>query len=327
MDLDQYFEEIVAKVNATMDSFLHGDTRELYEASRYLISAGGKRLRPLVVVLSSDLLGGERHRAILAGAAVEVLHNFTLIHDDIMDQDTTRRGIPTVHVKWGIPTAILAGDLLHAKAFQILTESIKGLSGDVAYKVLDCFSRSVIVVSEGQAMDMEFEKRWDIKEKDYLEMIRRKTAQLFACSAYLGGVLAGGNQEEVNNLYEFGEKMGIAFQIVDDILGITADEKELGKPLYSDIREAKKTLLVIKSLERANSEERKIIMEGLGSNDMSKLKATASLITGLSLDYAYELARKYHEEALAHLSRVTPRNENAVKGLRSIADIVIKRRK
>lgn len=249
MGLDEDFEEIVAKVNKTMNDFLQGDAKELYEASRYLIQAGGKRLRPLVVVLSSKLLGGDIERAILAGSAVEILHNFTLIHDDIMDQDTTRRGIPTVHVKWGIPIAILAGDLLHAKAFQLIGESIRGLDGNTAFKVLDCFSRSVIIVSEGQAMDMEFEKRWDIKETEYIEMIRRKTAQLFACSAYLGGALAGGKEEELGKLFVYGEKMGIAFQIVDDILGITADEKELGKPLYSDIREGKKTILVIKARE------------------------------------------------------------------------------
>ncbi|MEL9969285.1 MAG: geranylgeranyl diphosphate synthase [Metallosphaera sp.] len=327
MELEKYLGEVITQVNETIDKYIQGDVPELYEASRYLLKAGGKRLRPLMVVLSSELLGGSRDRAILAGAAIEVLHNFTLIHDDIMDQDTTRRGLPTVHVKWGIPTAILAGDLLHAKAFELITESIKGLPIDLAYRALNCFSRSIVIVSEGQAMDMEFERRWDVTESLYLEMIRKKTAQLFACSAHLGGLLANGTNEEVNSLYDFGEKIGIAFQIMDDILGITADEKELGKPLYSDIREGKKTILLIKALERANEHQRKTIMNGMGSSDVSTLSSVASLLSELSLDYSQQLVRKYYENALRSLSKVRSRNQLALDGLRAIADLIITRRK
>ncbi|QKQ99722.1 polyprenyl synthetase family protein [Metallosphaera tengchongensis] len=327
MGLKEYFEDIATKVNSVMLSFLQGNIQELYGASRYLIEAGGKRLRPIMVVLAADILGGDQTRALLAGAAVEVLHNFTLIHDDIMDQDALRRGLPTVHVKWGVPTAILAGDLLHAKAFEILTESVKGLDSDRIYKAFSCFSKSVIIVSEGQAMDMDFEKRWDVKEEEYIEMIRKKTAQLFACSAYLGGLVAGGSEENLRNLYEYGENIGIAFQIVDDILGLTADEKELGKPVFSDIREGKKTILVIRALEVANKKEREVILEGLGSNDPVKIKETAQVLSSISLTYAQSLASHYYNKALSALNSVEAKNTKALEGLKEIADLVIKRRK
>ncbi len=327
MNIDQYFNDIVSNVDKEIFSYLNGDTKDLYDASLYLLKAGGKRLRPLILVSSSDLVGGERSRAYKAGAAVEVLHNFTLIHDDIMDQDTLRRGKPTVHVVWGIPTAILAGDLLHAKAFEILTDALKGLDGERYFWALSTFSKSVIIVSEGQAMDMEFEKRAQVTEGEYVEMIKRKTAQLFACSSALGGIIGGADKDTVDKLYSFGMNLGISFQIVDDILGLTADEKELGKPLYSDVREGKKTILVIKALERASDLERKTILEGLGSKDPEKVRAAAEAIKSLSLDYAYDLAEHYLDNALKSLESVESKNEIAGMALKYLAEFTVKRRK
>ncbi|MBP1357836.1 MAG: polyprenyl synthetase family protein, partial [Sulfolobus sp.] len=270
LEIDNYIKEVTENVNRIMEEEINGYTKELYEASKYLIRTGGKRLRPSVLVSSLDIVGGERLRGYYGGAAVEVLHTFTLIHDDIMDQDTFRRGVPTVHVKYGIPMAILAGDLLHAEAFRLLNIASKGLESERVHKIFDMFSSAIIMISEGQAMDMSFENRWDVTEKEYLEMIKRKTAYLFAASSGLGALLGGGKDKEVNSLFNYGINMGISFQIIDDILGLTANEKELGKPVFSDIREGKKTILVIKTLSEAPEDERKIVLQNLGNKNSSR---------------------------------------------------------
>ena len=329
MSFENYFNEIIANVNKKIEEYIKGDVKELYEASYYLFSAGGKRLRPLILVASSDLLGGERERAYLAGAAVEVLHTFTLIHDDIMDQDTLRRGMPTVHVKWGIPMAILAGDLLHAKAFQLLNDAFKGAESERITKAFSIFVNSIIIISEGQALDMQFENRKDVSEEEYLDMIRRKTAMLFSASASLGGLVAGGGEKEVNALSQYGLNLGISFQIVDDILGLIADEKELGKPIYSDIREGKKTILVIKALKEANDEEKKIIERTLGNRNATReeLSKCAEIIKKYALEYAYDLADKYRDKALEALYSINWKNDEAGKALKYLAEFTVKRRK
>jgi len=329
MSFENYFNEIVANVNKKIEEYIKGNIKDLYDASYYLFSAGGKRLRPLILVASSDLLGGERDRAYLAGAAVEVLHTFTLIHDDIMDQDTTRRGMPTVHVKWGIPMAILAGDLLHAKAFQLLNDAFKGTPSERITKAFSIFTNSIIVVSEGQALDMQFEDRKYVSEKEYLDMIMRKTAMLFSTSASLGGLIAGGNEKDVEALSQYGLNLGISFQIIDDILGLTADEKELGKPLFSDIREGKKTILVIKAFKEANDEEKKIMDKTLGNRNATKeeLSTCAEIIKKYSLEYAYDLADQYRNKALEALQSISWKNDEAGKALKYLAEFTVKRRK
>ncbi len=326
MEIDNYFDEIIKSVNEEIEKHIKGEPKELYDSSIYLLRAGGKRLRPLITVASSDLFSGDRKRAYKAAAAVEILHNFTLIHDDIMDEDTLRRGMPTVHVKWGVPMAILAGDLLHAKAFEVLSEALQGLDSSRFYMGISEFSKSVIIIAEGQAMDMEFENRQDITEEEYLDMIKRKTAQLFSCSAFLGGLVANAKDKDLELLKEFGLNLGIAFQVIDDILGLTADEKELGKPIYSDIREGKKTILVIRALKYASEKERRIIMEGLGSKDQEKIIKSAEIVKSLSLDYAYDIAEKYYEKSINILSSIGG-NELPGKALKYLAEFTIKRRK
>lgn len=327
MELNEYFDEIIKNVNQEINNYIRGNVRDLYDASLYLFTAGGKRLRPLFLVASSDLFKGDRKRAYKAAAAVEILHNFTLIHDDIMDQDTLRRGMPTVHVKWGVPLAILAGDLLHAKAFEALIDALKDLDSETIYRGISEFSRSVIIIAEGQALDMSFETRDNVTEEEYIDMITKKTAQLFSCSTYLGGLVAGANDNELQLLKEFGINTGIAFQIIDDILGLTADEKELGKPIYSDIREGKKTILVIHALMKAGDEERRIIKEGLGSKDFSKVKGAAELIKQLSLEYAYSRAKYYMDKAIENLNKINSNNEIAGKALNYLVKFTVERRK
>jgi geranylgeranyl diphosphate synthase type I len=327
--LDDYFNDIISSVNKVIEDYIKGDIKELYEASCYLFKAGGKRLRPLILVSSSDLVGGERERAYLAGAAVEVLHTFTLIHDDIMDQDTLRRGMPTVHVRFGIPMAILAGDLLHAKAFQILNDSVKGLPSEKITKAFQIFTESIIIISEGQTLDMQFEGRNDVSEDEYMDMIAKKTAKLFSASAALGGLIGGGDYKEVESLGKYGLYLGIAFQIIDDILGLTSTEEELGKPIYSDIREGKKTILVIKALKEAKEDERKIILMTLGNRKATReeLSRAADIIRSYSLNYAYDLADRYYAMAIEALRSVRWRNEIAGKALNYLAEFTIKRRK
>lgn len=329
MSFDNYFNEIIENVNKTIEKYIQGDVERLYESSYYLFKAGGKRLRPLILVASSDLVGGERQRAYLAGSAVEVLHTFTLIHDDIMDQDTTRRGMPTVHVKYGVPMAILAGDLLHAKAFEILNDAFKGMNSERISKAFEIFTKAIIIISEGQALDMSFEERETVSEEEYLDMITRKTAMLFSSSASLGGLIGTEDERTLNLLRDYGLNLGIAFQIVDDILGLIADEKELGKPVFSDIREGKKTILVIKALKEASQEERRIIKNTLGNKNASKeeLSQCAEIIKKYSLDYAYNLAEKYIQNAIESLEKIDWKNEEAGKVLKYLAEFTVKRRK
>ncbi|AAY79519.1 geranylgeranyl diphosphate synthase [Sulfolobus acidocaldarius] len=326
---DNYFNEIVNSVNDIIKSYISGDVPKLYEASYHLFTSGGKRLRPLILTISSDLFGGQRERAYYAGAAIEVLHTFTLVHDDIMDQDNIRRGLPTVHVKYGLPLAILAGDLLHAKAFQLLTQALRGLPSETIIKAFDIFTRSIIIISEGQAVDMEFEDRIDIKEQEYLDMISRKTAALFSASSSIGALIAGANDNDVRLMSDFGTNLGIAFQIVDDILGLTADEKELGKPVFSDIREGKKTILVIKTLELCKEDEKKIVLKALGNKSASKeeLMSSADIIKKYSLDYAYNLAEKYYKNAIDSLNQVSSKSDIPGKALKYLAEFTIRRRK
>ena len=326
---ESYVNEVIEQVNKTIRAYISCAVNKLCEASYHLFTGGGKRLRPLILVASSDLLGGDRERAIKAGSAVEILHNFTLVHDDIMDNDTLRRGLPTVHVKYGVPMAILAGDLLHAISFKALNDALQGMDSKRVTWAFDLFVRGIITISEGQAMDMEFEEREKVSEEEYLDMIYRKTAALFMVSAGLGGIVAGGSEDEVNALMDYGRNLGLAFQIVDDILGLTADEKELGKPVYSDIREGKKTILVIKTFERASSEELKVLKSVLGNRNASKeeLSRAAEIIKAHSLEYAYSLAKKYKEEAVKALDRVKSRNDLARKTLLDLAELTVVRRK
>ncbi len=330
--LQDYFNDVVDQVNKTIEKYLSSapsGTTSLYDASRHLFSSGGKRLRPLILVSSCDYLGGDHSRAVLAGSAIETLHTFTLIHDDIMDHDSLRRGIPTVHVKWGEPMAILAGDLLHAKAFEMLNDSLKGVDEKLHYEVMKTFVNSIIVVSEGQAMDMEFESKNDVTEEDYLEMVKKKTAYLIAASSKIGSLIGGADPEVVEKFFRFGINLGIAFQIVDDIIGITSDEAELGKPLFSDIREGKRTLLIIKTLKEAQPKEVKLLKEVLGNRNASaeQLREVSEIIKKYSLEYAYSLAEEYKSRALSSLEGIQPSNQEASEVLKFISEFTLKRKK
>jgi len=323
-----YAKHVASEVDKAINEIIKGGPQELYEASYHLIKAGGKRLRPLALVLSGRMFGLEERVGILAGASVEILHNFTLVHDDIMDKDAFRRGVPTVHTIYGEDMAILAGDLLFAKAFEALGRLSGLVSADRLVNAFKELTWAAVTVAEGQALDMEFERRWDVTLDEYLSMVYKKTAALFKSSLVIGALLAGAPQNEIANLEKFAEGVGIAFQIRDDVLGLVADESILGKPVYSDLREGKKTILVIHALSRLDPEGRRKLMSTLGRRDSSveELSSLAELIksTG-AVEFANSLADKYLEEGLEALSRVKPVDQEAKDLLRDLAMFVTAR--
>jgi geranylgeranyl diphosphate synthase type I len=304
------------------------EPKELYRASRQIIDAGGKRLRPFLVLKSCKLVKGNEEDAIPTAAALELLHTFTLVHDDIMDQDEKRRGVPSVHTQWGIPIAIVAGDLLFAKVYEAITEytDTKRVKPKRILQVIQELSEATIVLCEGQTSDMLFETQETVSEKEYLEMIKGKTAALFETSARCGGLLGGANKRQVKRLGDFGHYSGIAFQIIDDILALTADEKVLKKPVGNDIREGKRTLMIVYALKKATKSQKQKILGTLGNQNASaeQINETIELIDSLgAIDYAKKLAEKYIKKAKDALSTFPDCEDK--EDLISLSDLIFDR--
>ena len=237
---------------------------QLYDATRWYPDAGGKRLRPVMSLLACEAAGGRDEDAMPLALAIELVHNFSLVHDDIMDRDATRRGRATVHTKWDEPTAILAGDVLFARAFEVLARVPDAVAHHEASLMLGAAIRKLC---EGQAMDMLFERRDDVTPAEYVDMIRGKTAVLFEAACHGGALCA--DRRHVAELTRFGEAFGMAFQIADDLLDVTADSKTLGKPWGSDVRAGKRTLLVLETLARANAADLREFRAVLGKKTAS----------------------------------------------------------
>lgn len=254
------FEKKYQRYKALIDQKIRSCIRKndpvsLYDPMKYVLSAGGKRIRPLLIVLSCEAVGGSMNEAVNAAVAIEVLHNFTLVHDDIMDNAESRRGRATVHMRWDTNVAILVGDELVALAYR---ELLRTRSRAIA-QVADVFTEGVVEVCEGQAYDKEFEVMRDVSVEDYLLMIAKKTGKLFSVSSEIGALIGGGTEREIKALRSFGTYIGRAFQIQDDLLDVVADEKEFGKTIGGDIVEGKKTFLLIHALERAQGKDKKLI--------------------------------------------------------------------
>jgi geranylgeranyl diphosphate synthase type I len=308
---------------------LKGEPEVIYQASSHLLRGGGKRLRPLILLAFSSLLGGNIEWSLPLAAGIELFHNFTLIHDDIMDEDEYRRGLKTVHVIWGIPLAILAGDLLFSKAFEKFSKA--NIDSGLLVKALKVFVDASIMVSEGQALDIIYSSKplGELREKDYLNVIIKKTAYLFSASSKIGAIIATGNEEEISRAELYGLNLGIAFQIRDDIIGLTESSEITGKPQYSDLREGKRTILIIKAMEFGNEEERKEIERVLGNKlcSISDFERVVKIIerTG-SLDYAINMSKRYANTALDHLEGITPKDEEAMQYLKKLVKSVVERR-
>jgi geranylgeranyl diphosphate synthase type I len=296
-------------VNEFITNILTSRTPEtLYEASRHLISAGGKRLRPYLTVKACEAVGGLAKHAIPFAASLEILHNFTLVHDDVMDNDELRRGKPTVHKKFGEPMAILAGDLLFAKVYQaVLDHAPPHMSSDEVVLALAKMTDAIVLLCEGQALDISYPQAMDVTEKDYIDMIGGKTSALFMACAEVGAIAGQASKAQVAALGRFAWDAGLAFQIVDDLLGITADEEKLGKPVGSDIREGKKTLIMIHALANADENQMKVLKTAVGVADADK-DAIESVVKTLeeigSIQYAVDEAEKYTASAFKSIKDI-----------------------
>ena len=235
--LKKYSESIDKEIGRSLGTI---DPSELCEASDHLIKAGGKKLRPSLVVLSCEAVGGKSEDALKTAAAIEFIHTFSLIHDDIMDKDEMRRGKPSVHVLWGEPMAILAGDTIFSKAFEAIAET--NMENVPPQKIIDALKTvvdSCIKLCEGQALDIGFEGNLDVMEDEYLNMIYKKTGALIAAATKAGAIMGGGTEEQIEALSEYGRLIGLAFQIQDDYLDVVSDAEKIGKPVGSDMLRVK----------------------------------------------------------------------------------------
>jgi geranylgeranyl diphosphate synthase type I len=248
-ELLPYLESVAKEIDLMIDRYFVDRVGELNKASAHLLTAGGKRLRPAVVMLSADAVKrGSSQDIIQAALALELTHTFTLIHDDIMDGDTLRRGVQTVHTKWDMPTGILAGDVLYARAFEFIC--MAKASDTAKVRAVSMLSRACADICEGQHLDMSFAKRNDVDEYEYLEMVKKKTGVLYAAAAGIGAILAGSSPQQAKALYLFGLNTGIAFQIQDDLIDLLTPAEKSGKDRASDLREGKQTLIMIKAREK-----------------------------------------------------------------------------
>ncbi len=250
-------------VNERMNTFVGArGPASLYEPTHYVLSGGGKRIRAILVMLAAEAVGGNGPDALNAGVGVEILHNFTLVHDDIMDSAATRRGRATVHTRWDSSTAILAGDVMIGLAYSALLAQPPARSVDV----MRAFTNGIVDVCEGQALDREFETRANVSLADYMHMIAMKTGRLVETAAEVGGLVGMGDDAQIAGLRAYARHIGQAFQIQDDLLDITAEEAEFGKRIGGDVIEGKKTYLLIQALDRAHSAEDRALLERFIAN-------------------------------------------------------------
>ena len=293
----------------------------LYEPDSYILSSGGKRLRSLLVLLSAKAVGGEFNNCYNAAAAVEMLHNFTLVHDDIMDNADKRRGRLTLHKKYDHNTAILAGDSLLSIAYEYI---LKDCDGN-AKEVISSFTQGLIEVCEGQSLDTDFELRKNVSLSEYILMIKKKTAAMAEMCCRIGALLGGGTKTQVNALGNYGLNLGIAFQIQDDLLDISADEKEFGKTIGGDLVEGKKTFLFLEALEKSKGEDRKKLLKvierkGIRKNQVLTYKMVYEKL-GV-LDDARREIKGYTHKALRSINSLNEENKKIFKWL---ADSLIHR--
>jgi geranylgeranyl diphosphate synthase type II len=286
--------------------------KSLYEPIRYLMKLGGKRLRPMLVMLSYSIYKKDAEKIVSYAAAVEAFHNFTLMHDDIMDKAPLRRGKATVHEKWNVNTAILSGDVMLVRVYDMFLS----LEGSKLNQVLRAFNQCAAEVCEGQQWDMEFESKTKVTEAQYIEMIRLKTAVLLGFSLELGAILADAPKADQIALREFGVNIGIGFQLKDDLLDVYADQKKFGKQVGGDIISNKKTFLLIKALEKAKGKQQKELKEWLSAKKFNAKKKVAA-ITGIydALDIAELTETKvnqYFEKGFDRLKEISPNNSSLV---------------
>ena len=297
---------------------------ELYEPVKYILSLGGKRIRPALVILACDLFAGAVESALLPAMGIEIFHNFTLLHDDIMDRSERRRGQPTVHIKYSENVAILSGDVMSIFASRLMNQA----PGVVLNVVHDVFTRTAMQVCEGQQMDMNFEELLTVTEEEYLTMIELKTAVLIAASLKIGAILGGASQRDAEDLYEFGRYLGLAFQLQDDLLDTYGDSEVMGKNKGTDIVDNKKTFLMIQALEAASVSQKEELCEWLSRKEFDrgeKIKAVTTLFDTLKVkELAENRIQDYYRHALTNLENLN-RPEERKKELFNFASFLMSR--
>lgn len=298
-------KEITELVNEGINSLPYDrKPQSLYEPIIYTMSQGGKRIRPVLTLLSYYMFRDDIRQALPCAMGLEMYHNYTLLHDDLMDNADMRRGNMTVHKKWDANTAILSGDSMLVLSYQLMSQCPQ----EMLQQVIDTFTITALEIGEGQQYDMDFEKRTDVTEEEYIEMIRLKTSVLLACAAKIGAILAGASSEEQNHAYRFGEQLGLAFQLQDDFLDVYGDEKVFGKKIGGDITSNKKTYMLIKALERAEGIDKQQLeywIEAQEFDRSEKVNAVTEIYTRLGIDtLAKERIDKYFTSALNHLDAI-----------------------
>ncbi len=318
--------ELLTLIDRRIGELEYGQApRNLYEPIDYIMSLGGKRMRPLLVLLAYQLRGTNVEDVIDAALAVEVFHNFTLMHDDIMDAAPLRRGQPTVHERWDSNVAILSGDAMLVKAYDfLLTVPPPSLK-----EVLALFNKTAVEVCEGQQIDMNFESEAVVSEKEYLEMIRLKTAVLLGFSMKLGGMLSGSDEANANRLYDIGEKMGIGFQLMDDYLDVYADQEKFGKQVGGDIIANKKTYLLINALEMANSDQREGLNKWLAfdGDPQEKVQGVKKIYDDMGIPNLAKMKMNFYFDQSFKLLEGVEGSEEAKEALKQYTGQLIKREK
>lgn len=292
------------KLQLALEAYHFNDSpKNLYEPIRYILSLGAKRMRPQLLLMGCDLFGGDIDTALNPALGIEFFHNFTLMHDDIMDNAPLRRAKETVHQKWNTNIAILSGDTMFVQAFQLITQVEQMLIKTVT----DIFCKTAIEVCEGQQLDMDYESAEKVSIDDYLRMIELKTAVLLAASLYIGALIGHANQTDAGHLYAFGKNMGIAFQLQDDYLDVYGDSEKVGKQTGGDIISNKKTFLLLKAIELADEFTRKRLMNLLKNEQRTEIKVTLvkEIYDQLSVkDYSQQKMEEYFAKGLKHLAAI-----------------------
>lgn len=308
-------EELYEKVNTFIDKLTYNrEPKSLYDPIKYVLSLGGKRIRPVLMLLGYNLWKDDPERILMPAVAVETYHNYTLLHDDLMDNADKRRGHDTVHKKWDANTAILSGDAMLVVAYQRLAS----VDQTKLKPVLDLFTETALEIDEGQQFDIDFENRSDVKEEEYIEMIRLKTSVLLACALKIGAILANAPVTDAEALYKFGEQLGLAFQLQDDLLDVYGDTKVFGKEIGGDIMCNKKTFMLINAFNRANDAQLKELQKWCSGEKFDRKEKVAAVthlydeigirqICEAKIEYYFEESKKWldkvsvPEERKAHL--------------------------
>lgn len=317
--------EIQSKVNEYLKKLSYNrKPASLYAPIQYVLSMGGKRIRPVLMLLTYNLYKNNPEKILSTACALETYHNYTLLHDDLMDNADVRRGHDTVHKKWNANTAILSGDSMLVMAYERMMEC----DTDKLKSVLALFTETALEIGEGQQYDMDFESRCDVTEAEYIEMIRLKTSVLLACAMKMGAILADAPSIDADNLYKFGEQMGLAFQLQDDFLDVYGDPKIFGKAIGGDITSNKKTYMLINAYQRSNAEQRTELDKWIKAetfDKQEKIKAVTHLYDEIGIKHLCEEKIAYYFcEANKYLDKVNVAEDNK-SNLKDFAESLMKR--